>query len=176
MNLSSPNPEDPIKSIEYYILLHNVKNAAVVNRAFPVTLDQLTEVFYCSRRNVSHILAKLQAEGWIKWASGNGRRHPSKLTFLKKLDVLIKETIDQYMGEGDISGVLRFHELIENSSYKHVILESLSRSIGYTSTDDEQGKRDVLRIPFHRSLTFFDPLFIESVQRFISPVKFLIRS
>ena len=145
-----------MRPIEYYILLQNLHSEVEINRAYPVTLQQLSEVFFCTRRNVSNILAKLQAEGWIKWVSGNGRKHPSELTFLKKLDVLIKETVHQYMQDGDIHSVLRFNELIENSAYKHVILESLSHSIGYT-----QGKKDILRIPFHRSLTFFDPLFIE---------------
>jgi SgrR family transcriptional regulator len=145
-----------MRPIEYYILLHNLHSEVEINRACPVTLEQLSEVFFCSRRNVSNILAKLQAEGWIKWVSGNGRKHRSELTFLKRLDDLIRETVNSYMQEGDLHSVLRFNELIENSSYKHLILERLSDSIGYT-----QGKQDVLRVPFHRSLTVIDPLFIE---------------
>ncbi|MCM3764905.1 ABC transporter substrate-binding protein [Neobacillus niacini] len=150
-----------MKPIEYYILLHRLDEAAEVNQPFPVTLDQLSEVFFCTRRNVSNILSKLQSEGWIKWVSGNGRKHPSKLTLLKQLDELIKDTVDEYMQEGDIHSVLRFNELLESSSYKDLVLERLSRSIGYTSSKDSNEKKDILRIPFHRSLTFFDPLFIE---------------
>lgn len=150
-----------MKPIEYYILLHRLDGAAEFNQPFPVTLDQLSEIFFCTRRNVSNILVKLQNEGWIKWVSGNGRKHRSELTLLKQLDVLIKETVDQYMLEGNIHSVLHFNEMIENTAYKHLILERLSHSIGYTSTKDRQGKKDILRIPFHRSLTFFDPLFIE---------------
>ena len=144
-----------MKPIEYYILLHKIDSSNKINKPFHVTLEQLSEVFFCTRRNVSNILAKLQAEGWIRWVSGNGRKNRSEITLLKDLELLIRKTAERYMLEGDLNSVLRFHELIDNRSFNHVILDIIAHLLGFSSAHIKQEKKDILRIPFHRPLSFF---------------------
>jgi SgrR family transcriptional regulator len=44
-----------------------------------ITLDELTHIFSCSRRNIQLILAALIEAGWVHWLPGRGRGNRSRI-------------------------------------------------------------------------------------------------
>lgn len=50
-------------------------------REVEVALEDLTELFHCTERNVKLIIRKLQEEELIEWHPGRGRGHRSRLVF-----------------------------------------------------------------------------------------------
>ncbi|MCL1630340.1 ABC transporter substrate-binding protein, partial [Sporolactobacillus sp. CPB3-1] len=117
-------------------------------------------IFYCTERNAKLIIRKLVNLHWIYWEGGRGRGHKSRVTFLKRLDALIDEQINEILQKQQLDRAIKFiqsHALPEQLKLKSY--NRIKEQFGYHTEASSENKCDMLRIPMKRRLATLDPAF-----------------
>lgn len=58
---------------DHYLTLHKQYELKPDKAWFPVSMDELSVIFDCTRRNTQFLVQKLKEHGYIDWKSGLGR-------------------------------------------------------------------------------------------------------
>lgn len=131
-----------MKTIEYYLLLRFRYHEYRCHQSFYVSLNELSQVLYCSTRNVKRLLRKMVDEKLIYWKPGGGRGKRSKLQFKRSLHDVFPLYIQYLIHQGQYKEAVRWIKRegipakIREQCY-HYLLHQLSFP----------------RIPFHEQLT-----------------------
>jgi SgrR family transcriptional regulator len=139
---------------QYYISLRKHYGTRKDGESFPITIDELTEVLYCTRRNAQFLINKMMEHQFIKWQPGRGRGNTSKMTFLQSLHDLILERAKQLAIQEKLKEAWKLIDQLQIVKYEFT--EWLYLHFGFQQNDDE----DILRFPFYRPVLDLDPTFI----------------
>lgn len=112
-------------------------------------LPALAEAMHCSERNMRHLLAKMQEQGWLQWTAARGRGHHSQLQLLKTPDALALDHLSGLLARGDLEQAFAS---LGRAQRKQLA----SRLPAYLGLSD--GKQQLLRMPLYRPIASLDPL------------------
>ncbi|GAB2647725.1 SgrR family transcriptional regulator [Vibrio panuliri] len=76
-----------------------------------VTIPELAEVLFCSTRNVSKIMSKLQTLDWIHWSAGRGRGNKSHFAILSSFEELLLSKIQSKIRTGSLNDAYQIAEV-----------------------------------------------------------------
>lgn len=126
-----------------------------------ITTRELTEVLFCTPRNVKLILRKLLEEGYIEWQAGIGRGHSSQLTLLRDLEDVVEENFHGLLAKDKIKEAM---DLIYHKSLPIPLCSKLraqlSARFGFQVEQTKSTIVDVLRVTLDRKPTSLDPAFV----------------
>ncbi|MGL6172901.1 MAG: SgrR family transcriptional regulator [Vibrio sp.] len=113
-----------------------------------VTLQQLADTLFCTKRHMRNLLLKMQQSGWIAWQGEFGRGKRSKLTLLSNKNQLVSNKAAYLIDQG------RFNEAIDLlGSEQHLIAPLLRSKLGFCIDPEQQ----VLRVPYYRTMLNLHP-------------------
>lgn len=124
------------------------------------TLEDISELLYCTPRNAKLILKKLQSEQLIEWLPGLGRGHRSKIVFHVQGEAYLLEHAIQTAVQGDYKQAF---DLItqygSGTNAKVKFLEWLDNQFGYKKEAEGEGRqcRDSLLFPVLKAPLTLDP-------------------
>ncbi|MBW4080491.1 ABC transporter substrate-binding protein [Paenibacillus sp. S150] len=145
-------------------VVHFLRLAAALNTPFriheplPVTIDMLASVLCCTPRNVKFILRKLEEKSFIQWQPGRGRGHKSEMAFLRSVEEVLEEQLQELTGKGKIKQGIELIGLPEvNGALQERLLSLLNKQMGYRSEEESATGLDILRITSNRRMEKLDP-------------------
>ncbi|TYP78193.1 ABC transporter substrate-binding protein [Paenibacillus methanolicus] len=124
---------------------------------FPVTVEKLSEVWYCTPRYVKKIVRDLSEQGWIEWRAGRGRGHTSQLAFTADENELLSSEIKRKMEQGQIKEAIDWMNRFGTPTAREMLMDWLSGEMGFARRRVAGDARDTLRLPVHRALETLDP-------------------
>ncbi|WP_188176609.1 SgrR family transcriptional regulator [Paenibacillus sedimenti] len=153
-----------MKSTEHYLnILLSLPPHLVKGETVSITTRDLTEVLYCTSRNVKLILRKLLEEGFIEWQAGIGRGNSSKMTLLRDLGDVADEYFQDLLAKDKIKEAM---DLLYHKNLPIPLCSKLRARLGARfGFQVEQTKSaivDVLRVTLDRKLTSLDPAFVST--------------
>lgn len=108
-----------------------------------ITLQELADILYCSKRHMRTLIIHMQQEGWLTWQSQPGRGHKARLTLHYSAQALILVKAERLLDRNDMHGVLA----VLGDDRQH-LTQLLRNRMGYHVHEDRQS----LRIPYYRAL------------------------
>lgn len=141
----------------YYHLLRKQYHTIPDDQAFPVTMDELTAVLSCTRRNVQLLLQKMSELGYIHWIAGRGRGNRSQMIFRTSLRELVMAKAKGLVEHRNINKAWSLLESLDEPLLQQEFTAWLYPQFGVTRDEDEL---DVLRFPFYRPVPQLDPAFV----------------
>ncbi|MFB9326156.1 ABC transporter substrate-binding protein [Paenibacillus aurantiacus] len=124
---------------------------------FPVTVEKLAEVWYCTPRYVKKIVRDLTEQGWIEWRAGRGRGHTSQLAFTTDENELLATAIMRKMEQGQIKEAMDWMNRFGTPAVQERLMDWLSGEMGFSRRHVADDAKDTLRFPVHRALETLDP-------------------
>lgn len=140
---------------EYYLQLKDHYTAQADGDWFPVTIDDLSSVFDCTRRNTQFLIQKLKEQGFIGWKSGLGRGNSSQLALLCNKDELILTRAQNLSLHGQLSEAFACIQASDRESVHAEFHTWLGNRFG---VQKERSEQDILRYPFYRPVPDLDPM------------------
>ncbi len=113
-----------------------------------VTLQELADVLFCTRRHMRNLLLQMQEAKWLIWQSQAGRGHRARLHLRYKPEQLLSEKAEQLLESGHIDQAIQL--LGKN---KHQVAQLLRSKLGYSVRADYQR----LCIPYYRTMPSLCP-------------------
>jgi MarR-like DNA-binding transcriptional regulator SgrR of sgrS sRNA len=141
----------------YYHALRKHYSIIPEDQAFTVTMDELTEVLLCTRRNVQLLIQKMSESGYIHWIAGRGRGNRSQMIFRTSVRELVMAKAKELVELRKINEAWRLLESLGEPYLKQEFTAWLYPQFGVSQGEDEL---DVLRFPFYRSVPHLDPAFV----------------
>ncbi|MBY0122114.1 SgrR family transcriptional regulator [Bacillus sp. S/N-304-OC-R1] len=139
---------------EYYIMLKKQYHLAQEGEWVPITIDELSTLLCCTKRNTQLVVNKMRENGLIEWVPGKGRGNKSKLRFLQPISGLALQRAKQYVKEQKM--VEAFRLIDEVQIIKYEFSEWLTQQFGFKNNEE----KDILRYPFYRPVLRLDPTFV----------------
>ncbi|MFD2612231.1 SgrR family transcriptional regulator [Paenibacillus gansuensis] len=131
---------------------------AALGEKVPVTVDELSSIFFCTPRNVKIVIKKLSDADWIEWYSGRGRGNVSSLLFKQPLEDVLLEVAREEMARGQLKEALSAIEKYgEHTDAKDRFMEWLNGYFGYDSVQKHTGHIQTFRFPLYRTISTLDP-------------------
>jgi len=128
-----------------------------------ITIKDLTEILYCTPRNVKMILRKLVEEGLIEWRAGAGRGNPSQMTLLRDLGEVADEYFHDLLAKGKMKEAM---DLMYQKNLPVPLREKLRRMLddrfGFRVEQTSSATMDVLRVTMNRRSATLDPAFVST--------------
>ncbi|MEH0771747.1 SgrR family transcriptional regulator [Vibrio alginolyticus] len=78
-----------------------------LNETYDVDIAALADILACSERYVSKLMASFDSFGIIRWASGKGRGHRSKLMLLQGFEPSLLKQLERMVCSGNINQAYR---------------------------------------------------------------------
>ncbi|UNK20947.1 ABC transporter substrate-binding protein [Paenibacillus sp. N3/727] len=145
-------------SIHHFLELTFAFKDHKIGVPFPITSQDLANIWYCTPRNVKVIIRKLTQLGWIEWQAGRGRGNLSLLTIATSSDELLLEEAKTQTSKGQIKHAF---ELIDKYSHvpstKELYMEWLSSGMGVSREIISDQVMDRLRFPVCLPIHHLDP-------------------
>ncbi len=113
-----------------------------------VTLQELADVLFCTRRHMRNLLLQMQEAKWVIWQSQAGRGHRARLHLRYKPEQLLSEKAEQLLESGHVDQAIQL--LGKN---KHQVAQLLRSKLGYSVRADYQR----LCIPYYRTMPSLCP-------------------
>ncbi|MFC5452724.1 SgrR family transcriptional regulator [Paenibacillus aestuarii] len=129
-------------------------------RPFPVTVDGLSKIWFCSPRYVKLIVRKLSELGWIEWQAGRGRGNTSVLTLLKDADELLLREAQDKMEQGNVKEAMELMNRFGGAAVKDQFRNWLSEGMGISTETVSDKLYDTLRFPVYRTIVTLDPALV----------------
>lgn len=140
---------------EYYLRLKRRYATEADGSWFPVTMDELSAVFDCTRRNTQFLIHKLKEQRYIGWKPGLGRGNTSQLVLLRNKEELILERAQYLASHGQINEAF---ESIQASDGESLHAEFRIWLVEQFGVQKQRSEADVLRYPFYRPVLDLDPM------------------
>ncbi|TYP79115.1 ABC transporter substrate-binding protein [Paenibacillus methanolicus] len=144
---------------ERYVQLYESRTRDhAIGEDYDITLDELAELWTCSRRNVKLIIRRMEEEGLIRWQAGLGRGHRSRIAFRTELESYLLDLAIKRASGGAYKAAI---ELLErygrHTGANRKFMEWLSGRFGFQQEDGGPVGMDMLRLPIYRSVITLDP-------------------
>ncbi|MEC0137464.1 ABC transporter substrate-binding protein [Paenibacillus macerans] len=127
-------------------------------REVEVALEDLTELFHCTERNVKLIIRKLQEEELIEWHPGRGRGHRSRLVFRIGRPAFLLQLAQTLAQKGEYREAFEFlnqHE--EDKPVVEQFILWMNEQFGIEQLAAGQSCRDIFRLPVYKKPMTLDP-------------------
>lgn len=108
-----------------------------------ITLQELADLLFCSKRHMRTLIVHMQQAGWLSWKSQPGRGHKAQLTLHSSSQMLMMAKAERLLNRNDMNGALA----ILGEDRQH-LTQLLRNRMGHSI----EGDRQSLRIPYYRSL------------------------
>ncbi|WP_379152024.1 ABC transporter substrate-binding protein [Paenibacillus sp. sgz5001063] len=145
-------------------VVHFLRLASTLNTPFklqepiPVTIELLASELCCTERNVKFILRKLEEKGYIQWQPGRGRGHKSGLAFIRSVEEILEEHLQELIGKGKIKqGIELIGQPEVHGALQERLLSLLNKQMGYRSEAESITGLDILRITRNRRMEKLEP-------------------
>ncbi|XAW89886.1 SgrR family transcriptional regulator [Vibrio sp. CDRSL-10 TSBA] len=113
---------------QYLKLLNHFGESSV-----SVTLQELSDCLFCTKRHMRNLLLQMQESGWIDWQGEFGRGKRSTLTLLSNKNQLLSRKAENLIDKG------RFNEAIDLlGTNKHLVAPLLRSKLGFSINPDNQ--------------------------------------
>ncbi|MFC4101157.1 ABC transporter substrate-binding protein [Paenibacillus xanthanilyticus] len=139
---------------DYYFMLRKQFADAPVQQPLDISMDALTELFGCTRRNAQFILKRLMDGGYIDWHAGRGRGHRSRLVLLRDHGEIALERAASLVVNGRLAEARNLIEGFSDSGLSYAFSRWLVSQLGISREPEVE---DVLRFPFYRTVPALDP-------------------
>lgn len=140
---------------EHYLTLHKQFRPEPAKTWLSVSMEELSVVFDCTRRNTQLLVQKLKEHGYIDWKSGLGRGNTSQLLLLRDREELILERARKRARQGRIREAFECLQASSDESLHNQFHSWLGEQFGLHKPQSDE---DVLRFPFYRPVPDLDPL------------------
>ncbi|MDF2680464.1 MAG: transporter substrate-binding protein [Brevibacillus sp.] len=148
--------------VEQYVRLftgcHHLKQGTPTD----ISLAEVAAILFCTHRNATWTLKKMQNQGWLHWQPGRGRGNRSVLTCLLAPEDLVFTVAKELVQKGDIHGS---RQLVGQYQHEWNGLEEnysrwMSSQFGLSvSREKGNGERaDTLRFFMDRPFHILDPI------------------
>ena len=108
-----------------------------------VTLQELSDFLFCTKRHMRNLMLKMQECGWVDWQGEFGRGRRSTLTLLCNHNQLMSKKAETLLDRG------RFNDAIDLlGKEKHLVAPMLLSKLGFSINSDHQ----ILRVPYYRTM------------------------
>ncbi len=114
-----------------------------------IQIDDITQLFSCTRRNARMVLNKLHELGWITWSPSPGRGKLSELRFLQTMDGVKLELAKHWVTEGKVG---RAYTILEQDIERLALV--MRSFLGF----HRQNEMSILRLPYYRELNLLAPV------------------
>jgi len=118
------------------------------NQPVSVTLQELADALFCTRRYMRSLLLQMQEAGWINWQARPGRGHRAGLHLLRSEGELLREKAEQLLDAGHFNDAIRLL-----GADQQLVAQLLRSRLGHSVRADYQR----LRIPYYRSMPTLRP-------------------
>lgn len=149
-------------TITHFLRLASAMDSPLtVFEPIPVTIEYLASVLCCTPRNVKFILRKLEDKAYISWQAGRGRGHTSQMSFLRSVEEVLEDHLQELVSVGKIKqGIDLIGRPEVGGPLRERLLTLLNKQMGYHSELESVTGLDVLRITRSRSFEQLDPAFV----------------
>ncbi|MEF2965974.1 ABC transporter substrate-binding protein [Paenibacillus sp. M1] len=143
----------------YIVLLNHFAGPAAGDRdEFEVTLEDLTELFHCTERNVKLIVRKLQEEELIGWIPGRGWGNRSRIRLLAKREPFMLEFAKRLAQKGEYRTAFEFlHQFEEDKPILDRFIQWLNTQFGLEKWSGDNSCKDVCTLPVYHTPVSLDP-------------------
>ncbi len=148
-----------MKLMDYYSKLYQHFSVVELGKEIKVTLDQLAELFDCSKQNVRLLLKQMINKGWIQWVSGLGRGNTSVLRLLHKWDYILYVNAMDAIYEGNLDSALQRVQSV-STEYKEQFIQNVYDHLGYQVEIQKNREIDLLRFTTGSSFQILDPAYV----------------
>lgn len=135
----------------------------VIDEKILVSIEEISQILFCTPRNSRIILKKLVDIGWIHWEHGMGRGNKSKLMFKESpYDLIIRKSMD-LVRNGEIRSAKKLINEYENiyPDLTHEFNSWIETLFGYKIENYNQKELDVLRIKVQiNPIVNLDPIYV----------------
>lgn len=87
--------------LDKYIMLF-IHFQKCINQEITTSIEEISEVLFCTPRNSKSVLKKLADLRWIRWISGRGRGNKSRIVLTKLAENLIMERCRELVKDGEV--------------------------------------------------------------------------
>ena len=108
-----------------------------------ITLQELADILYCSKRHMRTLIIHMQQAGWLTWQSQPGRGHKARLTLHYSSQALMLAKAERLLSLNDMNGALT----VLGEDRQH-LTQLLHNRMGHRVHEGRQS----LRIPYYRTL------------------------
>ncbi|MDQ0113358.1 SgrR family transcriptional regulator [Paenibacillus harenae] len=150
-----------IQTIERYLILYDrFADIRLAGSPMEVTMEELSDALFCSKRNTRLILQRLEEEGLIDWLPGRGRGHRSRMVFHKDKKECLLALACNRAESGDYKTAF---ELLgtygDGTDAKEKFLAWLDGHFGYRQEERGDGSDpcDTLVYPIVQQVVSIDP-------------------
>ncbi|GAB6262915.1 HTH-type transcriptional regulator SgrR [Photobacterium sp. R1] len=112
-------------------------------------LQDISEVLFCTRRNVRMVINKMVEKGWIDWEPAIGRGKQSRLVFHSTDTELQYNHARKLVADGKLEPAL---EALGHDANR--LAQLIQEQLGLTT----QKGRQIVRVPYYRAFTNLNPL------------------
>ncbi|QUJ70253.1 HTH-type transcriptional regulator SgrR (plasmid) [Photobacterium sp. GJ3] len=112
-------------------------------------LQDISEILFCTRRNVRMVINKMVDKGWIEWEPAIGRGKQSRLVFQSTDTELQYHHARKLVADGKLEPAL---EALGNDANR--LAQLIQEQLGLTT----QKGRQIVRVPYYRAFTNLNPL------------------
>ncbi|MFD1178605.1 ABC transporter substrate-binding protein [Paenibacillus puldeungensis] len=145
---------------ERYVALLNHYSVPNISepREVEVALEDLTNLFHCTERNVKLIIRKLQEESLIQWSPGRGRGHRSRLIFQVNRESFLLDFAQRLAKKGEYREAFEFlHQQEEDKAVLENFIHWLNDQFGVEQLTAGKSCKDIFRLPVYRAPLTLDP-------------------
>ncbi|SFE78088.1 DNA-binding transcriptional regulator SgrR of sgrS sRNA, contains a MarR-type HTH domain and a solute-binding domain [Bacillus sp. OV194] len=146
---------------EHYLTLRQHYRDTGIHLPLSVTLEEISSVLFCSKRNANFLLNKMVDREWVSWSPGRGRGNRSSLAFLIEQNSFLMELAKEKVVKGDLSQAQQLlHNYELDAAYQQEFNVWVQQQLGYHLEQKENIAIDVLRFPFYREIKDIDPAYV----------------
>jgi SgrR family transcriptional regulator len=125
----------------------------------PITLEEVSSLLICSKRNANFALKRLIEKNWIAWIPGRGRGNSSAIVFHLSIQEMYVEVAKEKFQKDDIRGSLQMIEdHVTDVSLKGNYFQWLYHSFGMNPANIHNGHLDTLKVPVLKQIGSLDPI------------------
>ncbi|MDD1792298.1 SgrR family transcriptional regulator [Enterovibrio sp. ZSDZ42] len=111
-------------------------------------LQDMAEIFSCTRRNARMVLSKMAEHGWLSWEPAVGRGKQSQLIFHRSDSDLQMKRVRQWVKDGKLDAAL---EDLGNDASK--LAQLIQEQLGVSTQEGKQ----IIRLPYYRAFPCLNP-------------------
>lgn len=145
--------------LDYYLVFCRKLAGIKIGVEYPIALQQLSSILYCSERNILYIFKKMEGLRWLKWVPGRGRGNYSKLTLHMTESELALQVAKELVDKADLQGAFLLVDKFPDFHIKEQIITWLTNYIRMKQGNEGQSGNDNLVVTMDDPILTFDPAY-----------------
>lgn len=126
------------------------------NQYATFTLNELENVWFCTRKNVKRKIKQLEEEGRFNYSPGKGRGNPSSIHFHEHFQDEVERFVYQCVQKDQLDRIVKLFQLPIPKTWISNVSEQVQELFGFLSS---KGNKDTLRTGIARNLSTLDPIY-----------------